>query len=472
LDPQQRSKAPVGPGLFGRILDGTLFATDSPAFYEQNAARYGDVSSFLTPAGYRQFQLNHPDDIAGMLVNDAQHHLRGVVLRRARGILGDGLLTSEEPLHLRQRRLAQPAFHRQRLAGYGAEIVRLTREMTAKWPATGSIEAHAEMVRLTLRITSRCLLGTDVHSSVQTFVDSMQIFNDYLPFALLPGAALLEKLPIGPIPGMRRALARLDDLIYSIIRERRASGRLGQDLLGMLLEATDEEGGMPDRQVRDEALTILLAGHETTANALTFALWLTARHPEVQQRMRDEVLRVCSDRPPQAADFRALSYIEKVFAESMRLYPPAWVVARTAARDYTTRGGLFIPKGSHLIASQIVVHHDARWWPDPLRFDPERFTDQAKASRPKFAYFPFGGGARYCIGEGFAWMEGVLMLASVLQRNELSLPDPTQAAVPLTHKFTIRPSEEVPILCTPLPACSSNQASVPLGFEVAHARRI
>ena len=458
---------PAGPGIISRVMDGTLFAVDSPGFYQQNAARFGDLASFLTPNGFRQFQFNHPDDIADMLVRDARHHLRGVVLRRARGILGDGLLTSEEPLHLRQRRLCQPAFHRSRLAAYGAEIVRLTRQMMETWSPDDPIELHSEMVRLTLRITSRCLLGADVHASVQTFVDCMQIFNDYLPFALLPGAEFLERLPIGPMPRMRRALAALDDLIYGIIRERRASGILGDDLLAMLLEAEDGDGPMPDRQIRDEALTLLLAGHETTANALTFATWLTAKHTDVQRRMREEVQTVCRDergqpRIPEAADFRALPYTEQVFAESMRLYPPAWVVARTAHESYTTRTGQLIPKGAHLIASQIVVHHDPRWWPEPLRFDPERFTEQAKAARPKFAYFPFGGGARYCIGEGFAWMEGVLMLATLVQSLSLRLPNPEVTELPLNPKFTIRPQNAVPILVDPVPSSPSECADLEL----------
>ncbi len=453
-------KWPPGPSLTSRILDGTLFAVDSPAFYKQNHARYGDIVSFRTPNGFRQFQLNHPDLIADMLVSDASHHLRGVVLRRARGILGDGLLTSEEPLHLRQRRLAQPAFHRQRLAGYGAEIVRLTSEMTEHWTAPSQIlEVHAAMVRLTLRITSRCLLGTDVNPGVQTFVDSMQVFNDYLPFALLPGAAFLERFPIGPMPGMRRALAALDDLIFGIIRERRATGVLGDDLLGMLLEAEDDSGSMSDRQARDEALTILLAGHETTANALTFALWNVAKYSGIQARMRAEVEGVCGNRLPEASDFRSLKYVEQVFAESMRLYPPAWVVARTAAEDYTMRHDVRIPKGAHLVASQLVVHHDPRWWPDPLRFDPERFSDEAKATRPKFAYFPFGGGARYCIGEGFAWMEGVLMLATILQQWSLRLPDPTLEELPITPKFTIRPRDRVEIIAEPLPVQTTATAN-------------
>jgi cytochrome P450 len=162
--------------------------------------------------------------------------------------------------------------------------------------------------------------------------------------------------------------------------------------------------------------------------------------------MRDEIGRVCGSRPPEAADYGRLSYCTRCFAESMRLYPPAWVVARTATESYTMRTGEFIPKGSHLICSQLVVHHDPRWWPDPMRFDPDRFTEEAKAKRPKLAYFPFGGGARYCIGEGFAWMEGVLMLATVLQQWRLRLPDPAQQRVEITPKFTIRPRTAVPIL--------------------------
>jgi cytochrome P450 len=267
---------------------------------------------------------------------------------------------------------------------------------------------------------------------------------------------------------MKRALAALDALIFGIIRERRDTGVYGDDLLGMLLEAEDETGGMSDRQVRDEALTILLAGHETTANALSFALWQVAKYTDVQQKMHEEIDAVCGDRTPEAADFRRLNYVERVFAESMRLYPPAWVVARTAVRDYTMRNGQRIPKGAHMIASQLVVHHDPRWWPDPMRFDPERFTEEAKAQRPKFAYFPFGGGARYCIGEGFAWMEGVLMLAAVLQQTTLRLPDPGVTELPITPKFTIRPKDEVELVVEPSLVCPACSNGVPSSHEVAY----
>jgi cytochrome P450 len=438
---------PAGPTRWSRLRAGKLFAVDSPDGLQRNADEFGDRVSFMTPYGYRQFQFNHPDDIQDLLVGDASRHSRGIVLRRARGILGDGLLTSEDPIHLRQRRLAQPAFHRQRLTSYGDTIVRITREMLETWQDGGSIEAHQQMVRLTLRITSRCLLGTDVQPDIQTFVDSMKTFNDYLPYALLPFAPTLEKLPIGPMPGMKRALAALDGLIYGMIRERRSQGdaEVGDDLLAMLMSAVDEDGHMDDRQVRDEALTILMAGHETTASALTFALWLIAVHPEIQERMYAEVIAALGTDAPTAADYPKLKYVTMVFAESMRLYPPAWVSARTANEDYTMRGGLFIPKGSALVTSPFVVHHDARFYPDPTRFDPERFTEEAKAGRPKFAYFPFGGGSRQCIGEGFAWMEAVLMLATVVQQWRLRLPPGASQELALLARFTIRPKDSVPI---------------------------
>ena len=207
---------------------------------------------------------------------------------------------------------------------------------------------------------------------------------------------------------------------------------------------------MSDKQVRDEALTILLAGHETTANALTFALWCTARHTDAQTRIRQEVAEVCGTRLPTAADYPRLPFTQQVFAESMRLYPPAWVVARTAREPYTMRTGERIPQGAHLIVSQMVAHHDPRWWPDPTRFDPLRFTPEAKLTRPKFAYFPFGGGARFCIGEGFAWTEGVLMLATVCQSQTLTLPRPhIRKPSPSPPNSPSAPPPKVEILATP-----------------------
>ena len=447
-----QNKIPDGPSLWSRVRAGKLFAVDTPESLQRNAEMYGDVASFMTPYGYRQFQFNHPEDIGDLLVRDAHFHVRGIVLRRARKILGDGLLTSEDPIHLRHRRLAQPAFHRQRIAGYGDHIVRITQEISGAW--NGAIDAHLEMVGLTLRITSRCLLGVDVQPDIQTFTESMRTFNDYLPYALLPVAPLLEKLPIGPMPGMKRALASLDRLIYGMIERRRDTPESTDDLLAMLLSAVDEDGGMDDRQVRDEALTILMAGHETTASALTFALWLIAKHEDVQQRMCAAIDAAIGDRTATAADYPRLSYIAQVFAECMRLYPPAWISARTATQSYTTRKGLFIPEGSALVCSPLVVQRDARFYLDPLRFDPARFTESAKTSRPKYAYFPFGGGQRQCIGEGFAWMEAVLAITTILQRWRLSLPADAPDRPELLARFTIRPKQALPIHLEPREAHS------------------
>ncbi len=454
---EQASDFPPGPSRWERLRAGKLFAVDTPEGLQRKADRYGDVLSFMTPYGYRQFQFNHPDDIQDLLVRDAHHHARGVVLRRARSILGDGLLTSEDPIHLRHRRLAQPAFHRERIAAYGEHIVRIARELSTQWSGRPSIDPHQQMVALTLRITSRCLLGTDVQPDIQVFTESMRTFNDYLPYALLPVAPLLEKLPIGPMPGMKRALAALDALIYGIIRQRRANPESAptDDLLGMLLSAVDDEGEMNDVQVRDEALTILMAGHETTASALTFVLWLIAKHPAAQQRMFDQIDAAIGTRPATASDYPNLSYVTQVFAESMRLYPPAWISARTATESYTTRKGLLIPQGSALVCSPHVVQRDPRFYPDPLRFDPSRFTPAAKAARPKFAYFPFGGGGRQCIGEGFAWMEAVLAIATILQSWRFSLPDNSPSEPQVLARFTIRPLHALRINLEPRPANSA-----------------
>jgi cytochrome P450 len=234
----------------------------------------------------------------------------------------------------------------------------------------------------------------------------------------------MRRLPLPSTLRFNRARTRLDKVIYGIIEERRRSGEDRGDLLSMLLLAQDEEGdggGMSDLQVRDEAMTIFLAGHETTSNALMWTWYLLAQHPEIFEQLTRELDEVLGDRPPSPADYPRLPYTEMVFAESMRLYPPAWLVGRLAIEDVSL-GGFTIPKGAVAIVSQMVTHRDERFWPEPLRFDPLRFTPEAKASRPKFAYFPFGGGPRICIGEGFAWMEGVLLLATLAQRFRVELP--------------------------------------------------
>jgi cytochrome P450 len=316
---------------------------------------------------------------------------------------------------MRQRKLAAPAFHRQRIAAYGEVISRYTVSMTGTWTSGTVLDVRGEMLLLALRIVAETLFDTKFDSEVHQIAAAVDSFQGFLPLAFLPFPATLLKLPLPMMTKIRRSREALDTLIYRMIAERRADPEDRGDLLSMLLSSVDEEGrGMADSLVRDECLTILLAGHETTANALSFAAWLLAANPQLQEELAAECRAVLGGRTPTAADYPQLGYAERVFAEALRLYPPVWVTARTAAEAYEYRG-LRVEEGTILIAPQFAVHRDRRWWHDPEVFNPERFTAAAKAERPRFVYFPFGAGGRQCIGEGLAWMEGALSLAAMCQ---------------------------------------------------------
>ncbi len=440
---------PQGPAFLPRLLRGLPSRQDAAAFLKENADRYGDLVYFET-FGIKALQFNHPDLIYDLFVKDAHRHHRGLVMQRSKMVLGNGLLTSEEPLHMRQRRLAQPAFHRQRIAAYGQTITHYTELMTEGWASGAVVDVHKEMLLLALRIVGKTLFDTEVEGEVHKIAAAVDSFMGFLPLAFLPFPHLIQRLPLPAMRRIREGRAGLDELIYRMIRERRADPGDRGDLLSMLLAATDvEEGGvgvarMSDEQVRDECLTVLLAGHETTANALSFALRLVAGDGEIQERLADEADRVLAGRAATAEDFGNLKYTERVFAEALRLYPPVWVTARTAAEDYVYRG-VPIAKGTILVAPQYAVHRDARWWPDPERFDPMRFTPAAKAARPKLAYFPFAAGSRQCIGEGLAWMEGVLALATIFQSWRLTPAAGHDGPIRIEPAISLRPKGPVPL---------------------------
>jgi cytochrome P450 len=466
LDPRILAGAPwpPGPSFVRRAITGQVFRSSTISFLRANASLYGDLVHFRA-AGRHVFQLNHPALVQEMLVRDAPHHHRGIVMQRARFVLGDGLLTSEEPLHLRQRRLTQPAFHRDRIAAYGSVIGEYALQMTRSWHAGSTRDVHHDMLLLALRIVSKCLFNADVESEARNISAAVDAFMGFLPLAFLPFSQQILRLPLPIMRRIYQGEAELDALIYSFIRQRRASGP-GQnaeavvdqgDLLSMLLATVDTEGdtgSMTDRQVRDECLTLLLAGHETTANGLSFALWLAALHPAWQQRLHEEARQALTNEAATAADYGKLPLTWQHFAETLRMYPPVWVTARTAAEPYSFRG-ISIPKGSLLIAPQIVIHHDQRWWPDPERYNPGRFAGQSPAhrtqegspreesARPRFAWFPFGAGTRQCIGEGFAWMEGVLALATILRDWRVSLPEGHSGTLDLQPRITLRPKAGV-----------------------------
>ncbi len=370
--------------------------------------------------------------------------MKGEGLQRAKRLLGEGLLTSEGEFHLRQRRLAQPAFHRQRIAAYATTMVEYAARACDQWRAGETRDVARDMMRLTLAIAGKTLFDADVEGEADEIGEALTTTFELFNRLTLPFAQLLERLPLPATRRFQKARERLDATIYRIIDERRASGADRGDLLSMLIAVRDEEGdgtGMTDEQLRDEAMTIFLAGHETTANALTWTWYLLSQHPDIEARFHAEVDEVLKGEPPTAEDFPRLPYTEMVFAEAMRLYPPAWIIGRRALGDYRI-DGYTIPARSILLMSQYMTHHDARFFPDPFRFDPERWTPEARESRPKFSYFPFGGGPRLCIGESFAWMEGALVLATIARRFRMRLapghPVEMQPLVTLRPKHGMR----------------------------------
>jgi cytochrome P450 len=435
--------APPGPKL--TALQGLVYRPgvgDPLAFFSDLAKNYGDVVSYRM-GGEQVFVVSDPHLIKDILVTHDRNFIKGRGLQRAKRLLGQGLLTSEGAQHLRQRRLMQPAFHRDRIAGYGQTMVSYADRMRNEWPDGGTLDIAHEMMRLTLSIVGKTLFDKDVESQAAEVREALGGVMESFWMMLLPFAEILERLPIPVLRRARTSRKRLDAIIYGIIAERRASGRDHGDLLSMLLKAQDEEDGrgMTDEQVRDEAMTIFLAGHETTANALTWTWYLLSGAPEVEARLHDEIGRVLQGRLPAAVDLGALPFVEKVVAESMRLYPPAWIVGRRAIDEYPI-GRYVAPAKSLFLFSPYVVQRDARFFAEPERFNPDRWTPEFKASLPPFAYFPFGGGPRRCIGESFAWMELVLVVATIAQRWTLRLvpghPVETQPLVTLRTKHGMR----------------------------------
>ncbi|HEY6186561.1 MAG TPA: cytochrome P450 [Pyrinomonadaceae bacterium] len=412
---------PPGPKRKILGMDFIAFRRDSIKFIQRIARDYGDISYFRMGPQDVYF-LNHPDYIKDVLVTHQQNFTKGRALQRSKRLLGEGLLTSEGEFHRRQRRLAQPAFHRQQIMTYGAAMTAYAERMRAGWRDGETLNISQEMMRLTLAIVGKTLFDTDVEAEADEIGDALTTIVHLFNAMMLPFSELLEKLPLPQKRRFEKAKQRLDATIYRMIEERRLSGEDRGDLLSMLLGARDEEAdgtGMTDKQVRDEALTIFLAGHETTANALTWTWYLLSEHPEVEAKLHAEIDRVLEGkRLPTLEDMPQLRYTEMVLAESMRLYPPAWAIGRLSINEHEI-GGYVIPPRALVLVSPYVMHRDARFFPEPERFDPERWTPAARESRPQFAYFPFGGGARRCIGEGFAWMEGILLIATLARHWRL-----------------------------------------------------
>jgi cytochrome P450 len=404
------ASAPPGPDL-SRLAALRAFRRDPIGLLEQ-LATYGDLVRVRVP-GRDAFLINHPDLVRDVFVTDHRAFHKGPTIQAAKLLLGESLLTSEGEHHRRQRRLIQPMFHHDQIASYADTMVRGATRTVERWRDGQELDVLAEMSTLTLSVVGETLFGTDVDEERSVTVrraltDTLGMFNRVYS----PLFRLLTRLPSPTMRRLRRVESDLDDVIGAMLAERREGGAAGDDLLSVLLRAREDGVGMTDQQVRDEALTLFLAGHETTSIALTWTWWLLARNPEVEARFHDEVDGL--EAPPTVDDLPRLAFTRAVLDESIRLRPPAWAIGRNAVADHRA-GEFVIPSGSVVVASPWLLHHDERWWPDADAYRPERWL----AGRPegsRHAYIPFGGGPRRCIGEPFALLEATLVLATIARR--------------------------------------------------------
>jgi cytochrome P450 len=434
---------PAGPPAWQSLYKSITWLGDRISGLFELQKLYGDV--VLSQVGTtRVYFLFDPDAVQECLVTRHKDFHKSRAYFALRLVMGNGLVTSEGDFHLRQRRMMQPAFHRDRIRGYGDAMVEFSAQTRDAITPGAQLDINREMMRMTLYIVSKALFGSDVRGDAGRVGVALDTLMHMDAVFLNPLGPFIAKLPL-PINRTRVKMTQeLDSVIYRMIAERRASGDTG-DLLSMLLAARDEDDGtgMTDQQVRDEAVTLFLAGHETTANALSWTWYLLSQNPEVEARFHAELDEVLGSRTPTPDDYPSLPYTRQVLAESMRIYPPVWVAAREAIRD-TQIAGYHVPKGSQLLVGTIVTHRDPKLYPDPMRFDPDRFSEAASAGRHKFAYYPFGGGRRLCIGEGFAWMEGVLALATIGQKWKFRMVPGHK--VELDPHITLRPRGGLPMI--------------------------
>ena len=426
------------PGPAPRFLIGNLplFNSDPLAIYTRWAREFGDIF-YYRAAWMDVYFLNHPSLIEAVLVSQSQHFAKDKVIQNSRWFLGEGLLTSEGSGWLRQRRLSQPAFHRERMTAYGRTMAAYTEEMLATWQDADLRDIHQEMMQLTMRIVAKVLFSVEVKEDTERVAGALNILMRHTSGGRMILPPVLRHVPVPAMMRVKRAVHELDEIVNRIIRQRRASGEDTGDLLSMLMAARDEDGsGMTDRQLRDEILTFLLAGHETTAVSLSWTWYLLSQHPDVEQKLHQELRQVLDGRTPQLEDLPRLPYADKVVRESMRLYPPAWSLARTVAKEIEL-AGYRLPVGANVVMSPWILHRDPRFFEQPEQFNPERWTAETAQRLPRFAYFPFGGGPRLCIGASFAIMEAHLLLATIAQRFQLRLlPGHPVDALP---SITLRP---------------------------------
>jgi cytochrome P450 len=426
-----------------------MASRDSTRKLTQWARDYGDIVYYHF-LDFHFYILFHPQHIEQVLLGKTGNFIKGMTSRANPELFGNGLLTSDGDFWRRQRRLSNPAFHRESLARYADITVEEAAKLTESWQHGEKRNIHNDMMNVTLRIVLRSLFGAElrehmrvIEPALEAIMTSSSGFNSIAFFLRIPTPT--RKLHF-------LAVQKLNEIVYGLIARGReklkgseatgpADGSGAKDLLTLLLTARDDEGNsMSDQQLRDEVITLLLAGHETTALNLSWSWYLLAQHPEVEQKLHSELDAVLGTRPPTVSDLPKLHYTDRIIRETLRLYPPAWRVFRRTEEPFEV-GDYLLPPGSNIVLSQWVTQRDPRWFTDPDRFNPDRWNEESASKLPRFAYFPFGGGPRVCIGAGFAMMEAILLLATIAQRYRIRLA-PHQRVEPLAS-ITLRPKKGI-----------------------------
>lgn len=446
--PRDRPSGPAQyrfpPGFQRNLLWFALrkFRPANPILLFQHLAEeYGDIAHYKIGWHHIVF-LNHPDYIREVLVVQNENFIKERTVQRTRMLLGEGMITAEGAQHRMQRQVAQPAFHRQRIPEYASIMVREAAQLSDRWQPGEQRDIAIDMMHLTLNVVSQTLFATDLREEVNELADAInRIMGLYNFLVMLPAAEWLVHVRPPGLAAFVRARKRIDAVVYRMIAAHRERGSHNGSLLDLMLASSPDKSASSEQSLRDQVITIFLAGYETVANALSWTWYLLSQNPECERRFHEEIDRELQGRRPAFEDVPRLRYVEMVLAESLRLYPPAWAMGRYARADFLL-GDYCLPAKTTVLISQFVTHRDARFFPDPMRFDPERFLPEAKARRTKLTYFPFGAGVRQCIGESFAWMEGVLLLATMAQNWKLKLipghrvePEPL---ITLRPKFGMR----------------------------------